>query len=129
MLTEKLTNNVYVNLKNIDYKPFKGDKKSMTVKDGYRVISLMEKEITILYSREVILDLENGYTLSIEVEFKRFAKECNLNDILTEEIVEQNIDELSAPITNYISLLVAQITSSFNRQPIITSPNYIGEKK
>lgn len=130
MLTEKLTNNVFANLKKIDYRSFVGDKQSMSVKDSYRVASLLEKEITILFTREVVLDLVTGYTLSVEVEFKRFAKEgVNLNDILKEEIVDQNIDELSAPITNYISLLVAQITASFNRPPIVTSPNYIGEKK
>lgn len=130
MLTEKLTNNVYANLKKIDYRSFNGDKQSMSVKDNYHVVSLLEKEVTILFTREVILDLVTGYTLSIEVEFKRFAKEgVNFNDILKEEIVDQNIDELIAPITNYMSLLVAQITASFNRQPIITSPNYIGEKK
>lgn len=129
MLTEKLTNSVYANLKKIDYKSFNGDKQSMSVKDNYRVVSLLEKEITVLFTREVILDLATGYTLSVEVEFKRFAKEgINLDNILKGEIVDQNIDELSAPITNYISLLVAQITASFNRQPIITSPNYIGDK-
>lgn len=129
MLTEKLTNSVYANLKKIDYKSFNGDKQSMSAKDNYRVVSLLEKEITILFTREVILDLAAGYTLSVEVEFKRFAKEgFNLGDILKEEIVDQNIDELSAPITNYMSLLIAQITASFNRQPIITSPNYIGDK-
>lgn len=126
MLTEKLTNSVYANLKKIDYKSFNGDKQSMSVKDNYSVVSLLEKEITILFTREVTLDLVTGYTLSVEVEFKRFAKEgVNLDDILKGKIVDQNIDELSAPIMSYLSLLVAQITASFNRQPIITSPNYI----
>lgn len=129
MLTEKLTNSVYANLKKIDYKSFNGDKQSMSVKDNYHVVSLLEKEITILFTREVTLDLVTGYTLSVEVEFKRFAKEgVNLDDILKGKIVDQNIDEISAPVMSYLSLLVAQITASFNRQPIITSPNYIGDK-
>lgn len=128
-LTDKLTNNVYVNLRNIDYKSFRGDKKEVKVNDSYQIIGLLSDEIDIIFTREVILDLESGFILTVSVEFKRYAeKDVNLNELLTEEIIQNNIYDLFDPVTNYVSLIISQITSSFNRAPIVTSPKYISSK-
>ncbi len=126
-LKEILTSEIYAGLKKIEYKsePQK-DKKKITTKDDYSVISLTQKEISVLVIREVILEFKQGYTLHIEVEMRRTAqKGLDLTAVFNEEEIAKNISNISEPIMNYISVLISQITSSFNRPPVVTAPMFI----
>ncbi len=126
-LNEHLTSEVWVDLKSINYKSLEAaQKQTVTTKDSYEVLNKTANEITIMFHREVNLAISRGYNLKIDVEFKRYAKEnVNFEEILSDEIIEENIIALCNPITNYVSLLVAQISANFNRQPIISAPIFI----
>lgn len=125
-LNEIFTSGIYARLKRIQYNSESTkDKHKLSTKDDFSVMSLTEKEIDLLVSREVVLELNQGYKLRVEVAMKRTAlKGVNLTTILNEDFVQQNIAEICDPIMNYMSLLISQITSSFNRAPIVTIPSY-----
>lgn len=126
-LKEKLTSEVGVVLKEISYKSLSEEKEpSSEIKDNYNIIHKTQKEIVILFSRELNLKISNGYNLKIEVEFRRYPCDgLNLEEILSDDIIKEHIAEICAPIMPYVSLLISQITSNFNKQPVITAPVYM----
>lgn len=126
-LKENLTPEVGVILKSIDYKLSEEiQKPTLNAKDSYKIINKSSEEITVLFTREVRLQTKNAYILKVEVEFKRYPKEgINLEELLTDDVIKENIDDLCSPIFSYVSLLISQITSTFNRPPVITPPTYL----
>lgn len=128
--SEIFTNRVSATLKSINYIMQNGNAQKIDCHDVVSPGAVERDKIEFVIARNVSLDALNGYTLEISVEVVRFAK----NDIdLTDNIKEADFiniaKELSEPVMNYVSLLVSQITSSFNRQPIITPPTVMCEKK
>jgi hypothetical protein len=131
---ENVSNSVGVILKSIDYKSLsvkgkKDDENAVIVEDKCNIIEFTSSQITFLFSREINVQIDVGYKLVIEVEFKRFANEgVDLKEIFTEEEIKKDIRLFVSPVTNYVSLLVSQITSTFNHAPIVTPPSYIESK-
>lgn len=126
-LKEKFTSEVGALLKSVEYIALEDyNNQSTALKDSYKVVGKTNKELVILFCREVKIALVNGYSLKIEVELKRFAKEnVDLDELITDEVIEKSISDICEPIMPYVSFLISQITSNFNRQPIITAPVYL----
>ena len=122
-LSEIFTNQISAILQSINYKMKDGGSQRIDCRDSISSIALEPEKISFVVSRNVLLDALSGYTLQISVEIVRLAKnDIDLTISINENDLKNITQELSEPVMNYVSLLVSQITSSFNRQPIITPP-------
>ena len=128
-LTKVFNNNVSAHLEKIEYnilETFDERNLKVDIADQFKLNEISHNALALTISRDIVLGMVGGFTLHIEVDFKRYAQDgVNLANILSEEIVEQNITEICGPVMNFVSLLISQITASFNRNPIITTPNFI----
>lgn len=125
-LTKILNNNVSAYLKKIEYNVYDEEKFQVNIADNFLVNEITHDNISLVVSRDITLEMNEGFRLHIEVDFKRYAQRgIDLTTTLSKEVIEKNITDICAPVMNFISLLISQITASFNRNPIITSPNYI----
>lgn len=128
-LSEIFTNQISAILQSINYKMKDGGSQRIDCRDSISSIALEPEKISFVVSRNVLLDALSGYTLQISVEIVRLAKnDIDLTISINENDLKNITQELSEPVMNYVSLLVSQITSSFNRQPIITPPTVMLEK-
>ena len=128
-LSEIFTNQISAILQSINYKMKDGGSQRIDCRDSISSIALEPEKISFVVSRNVLLDALSGYTLQISVEIVQLAKnDIDLTISINENDLKNITQELSEPVMNYVSLLVSQITSSFNRQPIITPPTVMLEK-
>ena len=126
---EMFTNQVSATLQSINYKTQDGSAQKIDCHDTISSVCVDPDKIRFVITRNILLDAFNGYTLEISVEVVRFAKnDINLTDSIKDASLTEITKELSEPVISYISMLVSQITSSFNRQPIVTPPAVMLEK-
>ncbi|MDE8256922.1 hypothetical protein PT167_06335 [Erysipelothrix rhusiopathiae] len=104
----------------------------IVVADTHEILNANEKSFKILHKRKVSFDPEGLYNLMIESEAEFFLKDVNDDDEgafeYTETYIEENIDNILMKYSTLFetaSNLVANISASLGRTPIITAPTYI----
>lgn len=121
-------------LKNINYEKLDTDKidknVSMQCVDKISVEIIENRELSVVFTRKLEFKPEYAFTLSVSygviLTFNNETKnEINWVDYdLTNEIIAGGAKYISSLISR-ASLQIAQITSTFGKNPIITPPNFI----
>lgn len=125
--------------KGIDYKlinlnysctVFEG-KNQIDLKDSFVIKKNDEKELIIIYCRDIIFNVKNNdcYILKLEVEIVRYYVNPEKSKCVDFDFVDKNIDDILAFVPSHVTLMVSQVTGSFRNEPLITPPSFYKDEK
>lgn len=105
---------------------------ALLCQDNVRV-SISEEGVRVVITRSMVFDPRQIFSLNvsfgIDLKFNEKKMEYDWKNInLAEEFME-NGDFVTTQLVSRISLLIAQITSSFGQPPIISPPTLAEQKK
>ena len=126
---EYLNNKVEIGLYNISYQYHTGEYEEIKVNYLDKINPIVDSESTfmIIASWDITFEPENPFDLSVSyfIRFSlkdEFMGKINLEDFKINELIKENPEEFIEDEMDRVSLLVAQITSSFANSPLITIP-------
>lgn len=112
-----------INLNIIDQKA------EFLIDDRFDDIHIEKDKLSLIYVREIVFPAENSYKLEIKVRVRRTAKEdVDLKEILNEKTILENADNILNLVSNYVSLLISEMTGSFGNVPLVTPPTFLKQK-
>lgn len=119
------TDTLKIDLKSINYNLPNEESKnnSLKINDDIKITSIESSELKLTYSRTV----KFKYTIIIEFDITLSAKNgINLKDKeIPDDYFEKNFEENIGIAANYMSNLIAQITSTFGEVPLVSPPMFI----
>jgi|GEM_PF-6417965 len=102
---------------------------SVNVEDTFKVLEITKHSMKTLFTRKInttpISLFESEITVqNIHQVQNKYLDSINLEDYDIEKLVDQNASKVFADTLHYISLIFANITSSFGKTPLIMPPVY-----
>lgn len=95
--------------------------------DTYKVLSYDKEKISIDFERIVSVNVGIQFDLSISYRIEHIItkeKLADLNEIDILAEIDNNIQFFSGGVMSYVSVLISEITTTFGRIPIVTSPEF-----
>lgn len=103
------------------------DQDSDFIVNDYYIVSKNEKEIIVTVTREVGFEPENGFKISASYDIiykliEDLIDEFNESNIDIEKEIAEDKETYIWDEMNRISLIISQLTSSFDNIPFVTRP-------
>ena len=95
--------------------------------DTYKLLSYDEEKISIDFERIVSVNVGIQFDLSISYRIEHIItkeKVADVNEIDIPIEIDNNIQFFSGGVMSYVSVLISEITTTFGRIPVVTSPEF-----